>query len=85
MINMLNNNRRFTLTYFYIKQSDNKHLVELIIDDLKRFEVLEDRVEMDQALFENLGLVSQVQDTLAHRGNRLNKETLLLQMQMFFS
>ena len=82
---MLNNNRRFTLTYFYIKQSDNKHLVELIIDDLKRFEVLEDRVEMDQALFENLGLVSQVQDTLAHRGNRLNKETLLLQMQMFFS
>lgn len=85
MINMLNNNRRFTLTYFYIKQSDNKHLVELIIVDLKRFEVLEDRVEMDQALFENLGLVSQVQDTLAHRGNRLNKETLLLQMQMFFS
>ena len=82
---MLNNNRRFTLTYFYIKQSDNKHLVELIIVDLKRFEVLEDRVEMDQALFENLGLVSQVQDTLAHRGNRLNKETLLLQMQMFFS
>ena len=85
MINMLNNNRRFTLTYFYIKQSDNNHLVELIIVDLKRFEVLEDRVEMDQALFENLGLVSQVQDTLAHRGNRLNKETLLLQMQMFFS
>ena len=82
---MLNNNRRFKLTYFYIKQSDNKHLVELIIVDLKRFEVLEDRVEMDQALFENLGLVSQVQDTLAHRGNRLNKETLLLQMQMFFS
>ena len=85
MINMLNNNRRFTLTYFYIKRRDNKHLVELIIVDLKRFEVLEDRVEMDQALFENLGLVSQVQDTLAHRGNRLNKETLLLQMQMFFS